>query len=329
MRLGGKAKYLQEISKKEEIPEALAWAKAEKVPVIMIGDGSNIVWADKGFDGLVLVNKISGFTMIERDEDEVYVQVGAGENWDKTVKRTVAKGLHGIEALSLVPGTTGGTPIHNVGAYGQDISQTLISVEAYDSKLQDFIMIPAESCGFAYRTSRFKTKDRGRFFIVSLLFCLNKHTPKPPFYAALQKYFDENNITKYSPQVVRDAVIAIRSSKLPDPAKVANNGSFFANPIITKARFDKVSAQYPSIANWPVKDDKYKISAAWLLETAGYKNFHDLRTGMATWHAQPLVLVNERAESTADLLIFRNRIVNDVYQKFGIRLEQEPELIGS
>jgi UDP-N-acetylmuramate dehydrogenase len=294
----------------------------------MIGDGSNIVWGDRGFNGLVLVNKIPGFTITERDEDEVYVQVGAGENWDRTVERTVKKGLHGIEALSLIPGTAGATPVQNVGAYGQEVSQTLVSIEAYDTKMEDFITIPAESCDFAYRSSRFKTKDRGRFLIVSLLFCLNKHVPKPPFYAALQAYFAEHKITVFSPQVIREAVIAIRSSKLPDPAKVANNGSFFANPIISHSHFDKIKDQYPDVPHWPLKDEKYKVSAAWLLETAGYKNFHDLRTGMATWHAQPLVLVNEKAESTADLLIFRNRIIDDVFHKFGIRLQQEPELVG-
>lgn len=328
MRLGGKASHLTEITDKEQIPEALAWAAKENLPVIMIGDGSNIVWGDKGFKGLILVNKILGFKISEHDEDEVYVQVGAGENWDKVVARTVAKDLHGIEALSLIPGTAGATPVQNVGAYGQDISQTLVSVEAYDAKLRSIVTLPAEDCGFGYRTSRFKTKDRGRFFITSLIFCLQHTNPKAPYYDAVQKYLDEQKITKVTPKVLRDAVIAIRSAKLPDPTKVANNGSFFANPIVTKARFEAVSQQYPDIANWPLKDGTYKLSAAWLIETAGYKNFHDLHTGMATWPTQPLVLVNEKAKSTADLLIFRNRIMNDVHHKFGVRLQQEPELIS-
>lgn len=328
MRLGGKAKFLTEITDKDQVEEALVWAAKEKLPVMMIGDGSNIVWGDAGFAGLILVNRIQGISIAEHDEDEVYVRVGAGENWDKVVARTVSKGLHGIEALSLIPGTAGATPIQNVGAYGQDVSQTLVSVEAYDAKLQTHITIPAESCGFGYRTSRFKTKDRGRFFITSLVFCLQRTNPKRPYYDAVQKYLDEKKIPTVTPKVMRDAVIAIRRAKLPDPAKVANNGSFFANPIVSEARFTRVSAQYPDVAHWPMPGGTYKLSAAWLIETAGYKNFHDLRTGMATWPTQPLVLVNEKATSTADVLIFRNRIVNDVYHKFGVRLQQEPELIN-
>ena len=328
MRLGGKALYLAEITKKEQIPEALAWASKEKLPVIMIGEGSNIVWGDKGFKGLVLVSKIAGFKVQEIDEDTVYITVGAGENWDKVVARTTLRGLHGIEALSLIPGTAGATPVQNVGAYGQDVSQTLVSIEAYDARAEKFVTIPAESCKFGYRTSRFKKTDRGRFFITSLTFCLARTNPKPPYYGAVQTYLDEHKIKKITPQILREAVVAIRTAKLPDPKKIANNGSFFANPIVSESRFSKVFAQYPDVMNWPLKDGTYKLSAAWLIETAGYKNFHDLRTGMATWPTQPLVLVNEKAQYTADLLVFRDRIITDVYYKFGVRLQQEPELIA-
>lgn len=327
MRLGGSARYLSEVTKAEQIPEALDWAAKEKLPVIMIGDGSNIVWSDKGFDGLVLVNKIKGFRIAEHDRDEVYVRVGAGENWDSVVERTVAEGLHGIEALSLIPGTAGATPVQNVGAYSQDVSQTLVSIEAYDAKLKAHITIPAEDCAFTYRDSRFKSKDRGRFFITSLIFSLQKTNPAGPYYGAVQAYFAEHKITKVTPAVLRAAVIAIRQSKLPDPAKVANNGSFFANPIISKELFGDIIEKHPDITHWAMPNDTFKLSAAWLLEKTGYKNFHDRHTGMATWHKQPLVLVNEKAESTNDLLLFRNRIIKDVEHKFKVRLQQEPELI--
>jgi UDP-N-acetylmuramate dehydrogenase len=268
-----------------------------------------------------------GFDIKKADPETYYVTVGAGENWDKVVARTVARGLHGIECLSLIPGTAGATPIQNVGAYGQEVSQTLVSVEAYDTKTGNFVTIPAEACDFAYRSSRFKGKDRGRFYIVSLTFCLTQENPQPPFYDALQRYIDQMKITDFTPKTIREIVIAIRSSRLPDPAKVANNGSFFGNPIISTTKYKALKKKFPDVKAWKNADGSYKIPAGWLLETAGYKGFHDLKTGMATWEHQALVLVNEKAETTADLLAFKGRIVRDIEHKFDITLEQEPELL--
>jgi UDP-N-acetylmuramate dehydrogenase len=327
MRLGGEAKYLTTIKDKSDIPHVLDWAAERKLPVIMIGGGSNLIWSDSGFDGLVIVNKIIGYKVEKEDHEHSFVTIGSGEDWDKAVAKTVADGLHGIEALSLIPGTTGATPVQNVGAYGQEIADTLISVEAYDSHSKKFVIIPEDQCGFGYRTSRFKTTDKGRFYITALCFRLYHKNPKPPFYPSLQTYIDTMNIKKFTPRIIREIVIAVRSSKLPDPKTVANNGSFFANPIISNAKFSALHKKYPHIPHWELKDGKVKLSAAWLLEHAGFKNFHDVKTGMATWHKQPLVLVNEKAESTSDLLHFRNRIIKDVHTKFGIELEQEPELV--
>lgn len=327
MRLGGKAAYLAEVSTQDEVREAVEWAKSKNLPLLMIGVGSNIVWRDEGYNGLVLVNKIKGYTSFDEDDKNYYLKVGAGEIWDEVVARTVAANASGIEALSLIPGTTGATPVQNVGAYGQEISQTLVSIDAFDLKSQQFVSIPSSDCGFAYRTSRFKTIDRGRFLITSITLHLHKRSPEPPFYATLQRYLDEHGIQIFTTQVIRDAVIAIRSSKLPDPAKVANNGSFFANPIIEQADFTQLSAKYPDIVHWVQSDGHVKLSAAWLVEQAGFKGLHDDATGMATWPSQALVLVNERAHSTADLLKFEQQIVDAVQRKFGITLEQEPELL--
>jgi UDP-N-acetylmuramate dehydrogenase len=327
MRLGGNAKYLADITHKSDIPNALEWAREKDLPVIMIGSGSNIVWGDKGFAGLVLVNKISGIKLTKVDSESTYLEVGAGENWDKTVKKSTEAGLHGIEALSLIPGTAGATPVQNVGAYGQEVSDTIVSIEAYDSHKKEFVTILGEHCEFGYRTSRFKITDRSRFFITTLKFQLTSEAPSPPFYPTLQKVLDENGIKKYTPQIIRDAVIDVRSRKLPDPKKVANNGSFFGNPIISKATYNKIAQKHSLVPNWPTSDGRVKVSAAWLIETVGYRNFHDRKTGMATWPTQPLVLVNEKAEHTADLIVFRDRIIHDVYHEFGITLQQEPELI--
>ena len=329
MRLGGTAAFVTEIHSRQEIAEAVAWAEERKLPIIMVGGGSNIVWKDEGFPGLLLVNKIMGYEEQQEDEENWYVTVGAGENWDETVARTVAKGLHGIEALSLIPGTAGATPIQNVGAYGQEVADTLMSVEAYDMQAKTIINIQSVDCGFGYRTSRFKTTDRGRFLITGVTFHLLRQKPMPPFYAAVQQYFEDHKITDYTPQIIRDAVIAIRTSKLPDPAKVANNGSFFANPIIDEGTLRQLQADFGAVPHWPTDDGRIKVPAAWLVEQAGFKDFHDPETGMGTWPYQCLVLVNEHATSAAQLLAFKQKIVDAVKTKFDITLEQEPELLPS
>lgn len=327
MHLGGAAAFLAEVHTRNELVEALDWATEKQLPVIMIGSGSNIVWKDEGFPGLVLVNKIERYEVFEEDEHNVYVTIGAGENWDSVVERTVQAGLTGIEALSLIPGTAGATPVQNVGAYGQDISQTLVSIEAYDVQQKTTLNIAAMDCGFGYRTSRFKTTDRGRYFITALTLHLTKGNPVPPFYPAVQAYFDEHPIQPVTPGAIRDAVIAIRSSKLPDPALVANNGSFFANPVLDASTAACLLLDFPDVPHWKTDADHIKVSAAWLIEQCGFKDFHDPETGMATWPKQPLVFVNEAAKSTTDLLKFRQKIIDAVQLKFNITLTQEPELL--
>lgn len=327
MRLGGAAAYLADVSSRQDVVDGVAWAEAQGVPVMMVGDGSNIVWRDEGFAGLILVNKIKRFEMFDEDGQNVYVTVGAGENWDSAVARTVEAGLTGIECLSLVPGTAGATPVQNVGAYGQEISQTLVTVEAYDAQTKTWVNIPAMDCAFAYRTSRFKITDRGRFFITAVTLHLMKGNPVAPFYSSLEMYLENNHITQFTPQVIRDAIVAIRRGKLPDPAEVANNGSFFANPIVDEQTLTQMQFDYPDVPHWPVESGKVKLSAAWLIEQAGFKGVHDKETGMATWPLQPLVFVNEKAQSTADLLKFRQKVLDTVQQKFQITLTQEPELL--
>lgn len=327
MRLGGAAAYLIDITSQAELEEAVAWADERKLPIIVIGGGSNVLWRDEGFPGLVLVNKITGYTEEKAEGDHVLVTVGAGEIWDETVGRTAAKGLSGIENLSLIPGTVGATPVQNVGAYYQDISDTLVHVTAYDLQEKRMVTLPKADCGLKYRSSRFKTTDRGRFFITSITLRLQKRNPEPPFYPSLQQYLDDHKMTMFTPQVIREAVIAVRSAKLPDPAKVANNGSFFANPMISRAKLEELQTEYTNIMHWPVGEDVFKIPAAWLVQEAGYKGYHDEKTGMGTWPTQAIVLVNESAKTTAQAMAFKQKIVDAVQKKFGITLEQEPELL--
>jgi UDP-N-acetylmuramate dehydrogenase len=328
MRLGGIADYLMDVHTTEDLVEACAWAEAQNLPIILIGGGSNIYWQDDGFRGLVLVNKILGYADHTDPDGSHLLTIGAGEPWDSVVARSVQSGLTGIEALSLIPGTAGGTPIQNVGAYGQQISNVLVHVTAYDTQSKQFVTIAAADCGFSYRDSRFKSADRGRFYITALTLRLTAGNPMPPYYKAVQDYLESYPVdTPITPAVLREAVIAIRNSKLPNPAEVANNGSFFANPVVSSHHATELQAKFPGIPCWPADNNTCKIPAAWLIEYIGMKGFHDTETGMATWDKHALVLVNEHAQTTANLLHFKQKIVDAVYEKFGVTLIQEPELL--
>lgn len=327
MRLGGEAAYLTIITNRDELQQAVQWAKEHSQPIIVIGEGSNLIWRDEGFHGLVIVNRIRQFDTFNEDDENLYLTVGAGEDWDSVVLRSVELGYSGIEQLSYIPGTAGATPVQNVGAYGREIADCLVSVEAYDTQAGKLVNIPASDCAFGYRTSRFKLADKGRYYITAITLHLTKTNPPPPYYGSIQAYLEEHHITEVTPQVLRDAVIAVRTAKLPDPDVVANNGSFFGNPIIERFQFDDLRDQFPNIVFWDLPHDKVKLSAAWLIEQAGFKGMHDTETGMATWDRQALVLVNEHATSTQDLLKFKQKIVDAVQQKFNVTLEQEPELI--
>lgn len=327
MRLGGKARYLAEADSETKLKQLVEWARTQKLPTIMIGEGSNIVWRDEGFDGLVIVNKIGGIKALAENDDRLTIKTGGGEVWDKLVEWSVKKNLTGIEFLSRIPGTVGAAPVQNIGAYGSEISSVFTELEAFDTQSKKFVTLANKDCVFAYRTSRFKTVDKGRFMIVSVTLHLKKANPEPPFYESLQKYLDEHKISKFTPKTIRQAVTEIRKVKLPDPSVVANNGSFFTNPIIIKAQFEQLKQKHPDIKGWPRDDGRVKLAAGWLVEQAGFKDFHDHETGMGIWWGSALVMINEQAKSTADLLNFKQKIVGKVYEMFGVILEQEPELL--
>jgi UDP-N-acetylmuramate dehydrogenase len=327
MRLGGKAHYLADATSLKEVQELVQWARRQNLATRMIGRGSNIVWRDEGFAGLVIVNKIMGKKVLNEDDKTAVIELGGGENWDQTVEWTIQKGLSGLEFLSLIPGTVGAAPVQNIGAYGGEISNVTVTVGVYDTLHNQFESIPALDCSFTYRNSRFKSEDAGRYMITHVVLRLKKTNPEPPFYESLQTYFEKHKINKFTPETIREAVIAIRSAKLPDPETVNNNGSFFTNPIIKEGQFQDLLKKYPDIKGWSAGEDNVKIAAGWLVEKAGYKGVNDEETGMATWPMQALVLVNEHARSTADLLKFKQKIVDKVFAMFAISLQQEPELL--
>lgn len=199
MRLGGTASYVSEVNERQEIPGLVAWAAERKLPIIMIGGGSNIIWRDEGFNGLLLINKLTGIESNELDDQAVFVTAGGGENWDQIVSHTVELGLSGLELLSLIPGTVGGAPVQNIGAYGCQLSDVLATIEAFDLSTQQFVTLRGSECEFGYRTSRFKTTDRNRFLITGVTLQLSKTATPKEAYHSLKTYLDSNNITEPSP----------------------------------------------------------------------------------------------------------------------------------
>lgn len=324
MRLGGKARHLVTIHSKAELLEALAWADQQQLPILVLGEGSNVIVRDEGFSGLIIINRITGFKVLD---DGVTLCVGAGEHWDSVVARAVALGLSGIELLSFIPGTAGATPVQNVGAYGAEIADTFIDLEAYDQATRRFVTLTKDDCHFSYRNSIFKPFSGRRYIITSITLRLHKSTPKPPFYRSLQEYLAAHHITSFTPQTIRDAVIAIRTVRLPDPKLIANTGSFFKNPIVPRTTLQHLQLDYPGMPFYETADGRVKLLAGWLLDQAGLKGYHN--HGMKIYESNALVFVNENAQTYHDLATFKTEVVKKIEEKFGITLEQEPETIGS
>ena len=297
-------------------------ARKENLPIFVLGGGSNVITHDEVFEGIVLLNKIKGFEVISETDETTDVKIGAGEVWDEVVEKAIGLGLQGVEAMSGIPGTAGAAPVQNVGAYGQEIADTLISLEAYDSKTDTIITISADECDFSYRNSIFRGKEKGRYCILNITLRLNKAESKPPYYASLQRYIDENDIREVNLSVIRVAVLNIRSEKLPDPAELPSAGSFFKNALVEKWKLEELQKEYSDIPNYAMSDGKYKIPTGWLIDKAGLRGYRS--HGMRVYEKNALVLVNDSATGYDDLAAIREEIVQIVFDKFGIKIEQEP-----
>lgn len=322
MKLGGPARFMTTVTTPEDMAKACRNAKSQGIPFFILGGGSNVVARDEGFGGLVIRNRILGFDVIADDTAGTTLKIGAGENWDETVAKTVDMGLSGIEAMSAIPGTTGAAPVQNVGAYGQEIADTLISLEAYDSQEDRFVSLQNADCGFAYRHSMFRGDQAGRYAIINVTLRLYKTSPQPPFYEALQTYLDNNNITLFTPAVIRDAVTAIRADKLPDPKLLPNTGSFFKNAIVDDWQLAELKQEWPDMPSFDLGDKRAKVPTGWLIEKAGLKG--QVLHGMKIHDKNALVLINESATSYSDLAAARTEIMAKVRDTFRIQIEQEP-----
>ena len=294
-----------------------------EIPVFVLGGGSNVLFIGN-FYGLILHPQISGMSAMREDDDEVYIRVGAGVEWDELVAWTVEKGYYGLENLSLIPGQVGAAPIQNIGAYGIEVKDFIYQVEMIDIATGEKEIINAEECKFGYRDSVFKNELKGKKVVTYVTLKLSK---KPVFhldYGALKEEVEK--LGKVNLKHVRKAVIAIRESKLPDHKVMGNAGSFFKNPVITTSQFDQLKTKYPQIPSYIISEDEVKIPAAWLIDQCGWKGKAKGQAGVH--HKQPLVLVNLGKAAGGEVLALAEEIKASVEQQFGIALNMEVNLIG-
>ncbi|MBR0460427.1 UDP-N-acetylmuramate dehydrogenase [Candidatus Saccharibacteria bacterium] len=318
MKIGGPARYVIKIESEEDVPEAYKFANQHKLPTFVVGLGANTIGHDEGFDGVVLINRIPHH--IDKLPGKDIFKVSSGTEWDDFVLSVSELGFTGIEALANIPSTVGAAPVQNIGAYGQEAASTIIEVEAFDSAHHQFVTLANHQCDFSYRHSIFNSTEKGRYFITSVSFRLEKGRLMPPFYRSLQAYIDRYHITDFSPLSIYHIVTTIRKSKLPDPIEHPSSGSFFKNIYL-----DRDSALSAKARKIPVYDSDglNKVPASWLIEHSGLKG--QKLHGFRVWADAPLVLVNEDGADYHALALARQGITGKVYEKFGFNLEQEPE----
>ena len=322
LALPGRAEYFCDICSMDALEEALAFARQQNLAVTPLGGGSNIVLAGN-IAGLVLHVNLSGLQAVCNDEAGVIdVAVAAGENWHQTVITCLQNGWYGLENLSLIPGNAGAAPIQNIGAYGVELSDRFHSLHAVDLASGEIVTLDREQCHFGYRDSIFKGELRDRLLITQINLSLTKQPQLVLDYPALRDQLGAAHDT--TPLQVSEAVCALRSSKLPDPAKIANAGSFFKNPVIAQAQFKGLRAAYPQLPAFPQSNGDIKIPAGWLIEQSGFKGV--VRGAVGVHDKQALVLVNHGGGTGRELLALADEIRAEVKHRFAVDLEIEPRV---
>ncbi len=318
------AKYFTSFNNIEILNEVLDFAKDKSEQQLFIGGGSNILFT-KNFDGIVAKNNISGISLVNEDENYYYVKASAGEAWHSLVLYCIENNYTGIENLSLIPGSVGAAPIQNIGAYGVELKDIFFELEAYNIEERKTIKFNNADSEFGYRESVFKTKYKGQFIITSVTLRLSK-TPKfNTKYGAIEQELEQMKCTTLSAKNISDAVINIRSSKLPNPKEIGNAGSFFKNPIIDETLYQQLIQQYPAMPHYSAPNNKHKLAAGWLIEQCNFKGY---RKNDAGCHAkQALVLVNYGNATGKEIFDLSCEIINTVKDKFGVELEREVNII--
>ena len=326
------AKYFALFNSIEEIKKLTACKElpVENYPLLILGGGSNMLFT-KNFDGLVLKNEIKGIEIVSEDEDNVYIKVGAGENWHQLVLYCIHNNFAGVENLSLIPGNVGASPMQNIGAYGVEIKDVFHSLEAFHLQEKTTTTFNLNECAFGYRESVFKKKHKNKFVITYVTFKLHK---KPVFntsYGAIEQELEKMGVQELSIKAISDAVINIRSSKLPNPAEIGNAGSFFKNPEISSSQFEALKLLYPAMVGYSLANGNVKLAAGWLIEQCGPQNgvsWKGYRSGDAGCHAkQALVLVNYGYANGNELYKLSEGIIASVNEKFAVLLEREVNII--
>ncbi|MHB8853449.1 MAG: UDP-N-acetylmuramate dehydrogenase [Ignavibacteriaceae bacterium] len=319
-----KTKLFVEVFSEDELREILSQEPFWAFPKLILGGGSNILFT-KDFDGLVIKNSIPGIKVTNENDREIYVEAGSGLLWNDLVRFCVKKNYGGIENLSLIPGTVGAAPLQNIGAYGQELKDVFYSLKGISLEDISLKVYSKNECEFGYRDSVFKRELKGRFYITSVIVKLNKNPEVNLNYSALKEEFQKMDLKEIRIQDVSEVVCKIRRSKLPNPEDLGNAGSFFKNPEISEEVYLKLGKEFYDLNGHKLTSGNYKISAAWLIDKCGWKG---KSIGNAGVHAkQPLVLVNLNNASGTEILDLSRRIKKSVFEKFGIMLEEEVNLV--
>lgn len=318
------AERLVAVESDGQLRDALALARQHDWPVTLLGGGSNMVLAGP-VPGLTVAMRSRGRRVLERSADSVLIEAEAGENWHQLVGWTLDHGFHGLENLSLIPGTLGAAPVQNIGAYGVELCEVFDSLEALDRGSGQLCRLDRSACRFAYRDSLFKQQP-GRFVILRVRLRLGT-CPQPRLdYAPLAAAWQATGLRRPDSRVISELVCRIRRSKLPDPAQLGNAGSFFKNPLLPAGQAQALLLRWPAMPHYPQADGSIKLAAGWLIEQAGWKGHCQGRVGVH--REQALVLVNYGGARGAEVMTLARAIQQDVAEKFGVELEMEPQLIG-
>jgi UDP-N-acetylmuramate dehydrogenase len=321
--MGGSPYALLYVKDHADIKSAVEYARSIGRPFWVLGGGSNTVFTNETVNYVVIKIELRGIAIIEQTEEWVLVRACAGELWDDFVQFSVEHGWVGVESMSGVPGTVGAAPIQNIGCYGAEASDTIASVEAYDTRENAYVHLAPNECGFGYRTSIFKTSARGRYIITAVSFLLSKSGRKTPTYKELVAALGAEPVT---PAVIRGAVLKIRNQKLADYTKFPNVGSFFQTPVVTSVHKERLQIQYPHMPSYATSDGGHcKIPAGWLIEQLGYRGKVFGHFQFSPQHA--LILTHLGGGTMQELQELISLVIARVEAEFGVRLEVEPELV--
>lgn len=325
MALPARAEFFCRAETLEDIRQALSFAHQRQLEVVVFGGGSNIILAGD-VSGLMIMVAIQGVTIDEQADNTALVTAGAGENWHSLVVKMLAEKLYGIENLVLIPGLVGAAPIQNIGAYGVELSNCIVGLEAIEIRTGKVTHFTSEACEFAYRHSAFKAELHNLYIITSVTIKLSRESKPETSYPALQQELAKRHGQEITPELVGEVVADIRRSKLPDPATDPNVGSFFKNPVISTEQAKVLTSQHPRLVSYPQNDGRVKIPAAWLIEHAGWKGVTIGHCAVHQHHA--LVLTHSGGASGRDILALADQIIEDINKRFNIELELEPQVIG-